>query len=114
MTTNMQTTPPRPSSIRRAARLALVAVALAATFGATARADDHRGGGQGGDNHGGGRGGGDHRGGDHHDDHGHPGYGGGYYAPPPVVYGGPYYAPPPVVYGAGVGINLPGVSINIH
>jgi hypothetical protein len=31
-----------------------------------------------------------------------------------VVYGGPYYAPPPVVYGAGVGINLPGVSINIH
>ena len=32
------------------------------------------------------------------------------YAPPPPA----YYAPPPVVYGAGVGINLPGVSINIH
>ncbi len=41
------------------------------------------------------------------DFHGHPGYAGGYYPPPPVVYGGPVYAPPPVVIGA------PGISINI-
>jgi hypothetical protein len=43
-----------------------------------------------------------------HDDRGR-----AYYPAPPVVYGAPYYAPPPVVYGPGVGINLPGVSINI-
>jgi hypothetical protein len=43
-----------------------------------------------------------------HDDRGR-----AYYGAPPVVYGAPYYAPPPVVYGPGIGINLPGVSINI-
>ena len=43
-----------------------------------------------------------------HDDRGR-----AYYGAPPVVYGTPYYAPPPVVYGPGIGINLPGVSINI-
>jgi len=49
------------------------------------------------------------------------GRGGGYYSAPPVVYGSPYdgsyygspYYPPPVVYGPGIGIGLPGVSINI-
>jgi len=44
----------------------------------------------------------------HHDNRGR-----AYYPTPPVVYGTPYYAPPPVVYGPGIGINLPGVSINI-
>jgi hypothetical protein len=43
---------------------------------------------------------------DHHWDHGHPGWGGGYYRAPPVVYGAPYYAPPPVVYGPGIGLNI--------
>jgi hypothetical protein len=52
----------------------------------------------------------------------------GYYRPPPVVYGSPYgssyygrpyyapqyYYPPPVVYGPGIGILLPGISINIR
>lgn len=46
---------------------------------------------------------GDHRGYAH-------GFGGGYYAPPPVVYNG-YddqggYYPPPVVYGPNIGIEL--------
>ena len=47
-----------------------------------------------------------------------------YYGPPPVVYGSPYDGsyygspyypapPPPVVYGPGIGITVPGVSINI-
>jgi hypothetical protein len=42
--------------------------------------------------------------------------GGGYYPPPPVVYGAPYYAPPPVVYGPGVGIGIeiPGINVNIR
>ena len=52
----------------------------------------------------------------------------GYYRPPPVVYGSPYgssyygqpyYAPqynypPPVVYGPGIGVILPGITINIQ
>lgn len=55
----------------------------------------------------------------HYDDH-HKNWHGGYYrAPPPVVYAGPPrtpygYYPPPVVYGPAVGINLPGISINIR
>jgi len=59
------------------------------------------------------------------EDHGNRGgyYNGGYYNAPPVVYGSsygssyygysPYYAPP-VVYGPGIGINLPGVNLNIR
>jgi hypothetical protein len=38
----------------------------------------------------------------------------GYYNAPPVVYGAPYYYAPPVVYGPGIGVNLPGVDINIR
>lgn len=77
-------------------------VILAATFAVvavpgSAVAADHRGGG-------GHRGGGDHRGGGRRDG----GWGGGYYAPPPVVYGTPYYAAPPVIFG------LPGLNINIR
>jgi hypothetical protein len=50
-------------------------------------------------------------------------YNGGYYRAPPVVYGSPYgnnyygspyYYPPPVIYGPGIGINLPGIGINIR
>ncbi len=52
----------------------------------------------------------DHDRGRWHEDHGRDwhryGYGGGYYAPPPVVYSQPYYAPPPVVYGPGIGLNI--------
>jgi hypothetical protein len=51
-----------------------------------------------------------------HDEHAgrdwHHGWSGGYWSAPPVVYGSPYsygYYPP-----AGVGINLPGVSIGIR
>ncbi len=54
---------------------------------------------------------------EHHEFHHewrHDGHGRAYYPAPPVVYGSPYYAPPPVVYGPGIGINLPGVSINIQ
>jgi hypothetical protein len=50
-------------------------------------------------------------------DHGNRGYGdrgGGYYAAPPVVYGSPYAYAPPVVYGPGIGINAPGISIDIN
>jgi hypothetical protein len=50
----------------------------------------------------------DHRHYDHHRYYRHPGYGGGYYAPPPVVYQ-PAYAPPPVVYDPG-----PAIGLNIH
>jgi hypothetical protein len=54
-----------------------------------------------------------HRGDEHRGGYGH--WNGGYYRAPPVVYGGPgYYAPPPVVYGPGIGINVPGVSLNIR
>ena len=59
----------------------------------------------------------DRRGGDHRDYHEHRGYGGGYYAPPPVVYGSPCAyggCAPPVVYGPGIGIVLPNVIIGIH
>jgi hypothetical protein len=61
-----------------------------------------------------------HRAAGHREARGHRVWSGGYYAAPPVVYGNPYgepgyYYPPPVVYGpsAGVGINLPGVSLGI-
>jgi hypothetical protein len=59
----------------------------------------------------------DHRGGpqERRDDRGgHRDWGGGYYSAPPVIYGTPYYAPPPVVYGAGIGIEVPGISVNIR
>jgi hypothetical protein len=85
---------------RRRAALLCLSVALGfGTLATAARADDrHRD-----DRH-------DDRRDDHRDVRGGPGY----YAPPPVVYGGPGYPPPPVVYGPGVGINLPGVSINLR
>jgi hypothetical protein len=57
----------------------------------------------------------DHDRGDHRYEHHY--YNGGYYRSPPVVYGAPaygYYSPPPVVYGPGVGINLPGINLNIR
>ncbi len=47
-----------------------------------------------------------HGGRGYHDWHRHWGYGGGYYAPPPVVYNRPYYAPPPVVYSPGLSIHI--------
>jgi hypothetical protein len=78
------------------AKLALSVLVVLGTFVASANAqprrDEHR----------------DVRRDFHHDSRGR-----AYYGAPPVVYGAPYYAPPPVVYGPGIGINLPGVSINI-
>jgi hypothetical protein len=79
-----------------------ILVLAAAIFASPAYADPH--GGQG-NEHGGnwnrGHGGWEENRWAHHDVYGHPGYGPGYYAPPPVYYGPqpqPYYAPP--------GINL--------
>ena len=93
----------RPQA-KRGARVALASVCMFANFYGSAIAQ--------------------HRGYDHRGDYhgrpypppyrGRPGYPGGYYPPPPVVYGSPYYPPPPVVYNPGIGINLPGVSINVR
>ncbi len=99
MTTMVDTKPRNRLTAKRAVLLALAAAFLAGTFTASASADDRRGG--------------------HPDFHGRPGDRGypprgDYYRPPPVAYGGPYYPPPPVAYGPGVGINLPGVNINIR
>jgi hypothetical protein len=84
-----------------AASLAIASVLLLGAFAVPASADERHG---------------DRGDRGRHDDRGHRGggWGGGYYAPPPVVYGGPGYYPPPVVYGPGVGIVLPGVSIGIQ
>ena len=86
----------RPS-IKRAAGFAFAGLLVLGTLAPTARAqprhDEHR----------------DVRREWRHDDHGR-----AYYGAPPVVYGAPYYAPPPVVYGPGVGIALPGITVNIR
>ena len=100
MTCTIDSKSKRRLPAKLAAGLAISAVLVLGTFVASASAADHRY---------------DHRGRGY--DHGG-GYGGAYYAPPPVVYGSPYYgspyyAPPPVVYGPAVGVNLPGVSIGI-
>jgi hypothetical protein len=60
----------------------------------------------------------DHHWADHRGGRGYGGWNGGVYVAPPIVYGSPYYspyyAPPPVVYAPGVGIAVPGVSVNIR
>ncbi len=86
------------SQPQRVLFLAFSALFLLGMLAAVAHADERRGD--------------DRRGGDHRFDRGGPGW--NHYPPPPVAYGGPYYPPPPVVYGPGVGINLPGVSINLR
>jgi hypothetical protein len=94
MTCDIDTTSKRRLSAKLGAGFAIAAVLAVGVAVGPARADwhDHR----------------DHHWHDHH-------WTGGYYAAPPVVYGGPgYYAPPPVVYGPGVGINLPGINLNIR
>jgi len=82
--------------------LAISAVLVLGTLAVPASAQEHRD---------------DHRPGpqDHRDDRGgHRDWGGAYYSAPPVVYGTPYYAPPPVIYGSGIGIEVPGISVNIR
>jgi hypothetical protein len=91
-----------PSSKRRltaplALGLALSALLALGSFATSASADER-----------------DHRDRGHEHGYHHPGWTGGYYAPPPVIYGEPGYYPPPVVYGPGVGISLPGVNIGIR
>jgi len=94
MTYVTNTTSKRRLSVKLAAAFAVAALLGVGVGVAPARAEWH-----------------DHRDRGWHDHH----WDGGYYRAPPVVYGGPgYYAPPPVVYGPGVGINLPGVSLNIR
>lgn len=101
---------PRRSIAKRPALTGCCTLLLFGAVVAVAHADDHRGN----DRRPEDRRADDGRGfGYHPGYHGGPGYG-GYYAPPPVAYGGPYYPPPPVVYGPGIGINLPGVSINLR
>jgi hypothetical protein len=87
---------------RHALRLALAAALLTGALSLSASADDRR------------RPEDQHRPDDHRAVRGRPGYPNGYYPPPPVAYGAPYYPPPPVAYGPGVGINLPGININIR
>lgn len=87
------------------AGVAILGLLISGTFATPASAqghrDDHRDDRRGGERH------------DHDRDRDH-GWGGGYYAEPPVVYGPPAYYPPPVVYGPGVGIVLPGIGITIQ
>ncbi len=98
MTRITETKPNRARSVKQAVGLALSVCFVLGTFVASARADDH----------------GEHHGwnGEHHGWHGPDDR--RFYPPPPVVYQPPYYYPPPVVYGPGVGIQLPGFSLNIR
>ena len=107
MTRNIDNKSTRRLSAKLAAGLAISALLSVGTFVASASA-----GGNNGDHH--------WNNNNYNNNRGY-GWGGSYYAPPPVVYGTPYYAPqydggpayypPPVVRAPGIGINLPGVSI---
>lgn len=101
MTWIIDTTSKHRLSAKLAAGLAISAMLALGTFAGSASAEERWG---------------EHRGYHHH-------YNGGYYRAPPVVYGSPYggayygspyYYPRPVVYGPGIGINLPGIGINIR
>jgi hypothetical protein len=79
---------------RRFSACMAAAVILTSAFAVlpgSARADEHR------------------RGGERHDEHRDwhgGGWGHGDYRAPPVVYGSPYYAVPPLVYGSPFGLNI--------
>lgn len=111
MTCIIDTRSKRHLSAKLMAGLAISAFLVLGTFVASANAQQHRGDQRGGDR-------GEHRGGNFRGDRGHPGWGGGYYPPPPVFYGSPYYDrpyyAPPAVYGPGIGIYVPGVSVGIY
>jgi len=103
MTWNIDTTRKGRLSATLAAGIAICAILALGTFAAPANARDDDG--------------------DNRDNWSGGYYNGGYYNAPPVVYGSsygssyygysPYYSPP-VVYGPGVGINLPGINLNIR
>lgn len=99
MTCIIDTKSKRRLPAKLAAGLAISAVLVLGTLVVSASAQERRD---------------DRRGDEYRGDRGY-GWGGGYYAPPPVVYASPYaYPPPPVVYGPAIGITVPGINIGIR